>query len=342
MKTKHASRNRRIIKTKTKVKRKTKTKRENKKIMQMRGGNAEQYLNIFSHYMRGYGDEITEDNIRKAIQFVKDCDIGDLTETETHDGTPMGLYIVRNILENYDPDMEDNRNIDQLFVDYASEIIKRIVDEGYSYLLTEVDDSSSTTILMTACKNLLFLNIALQLVKTHQFNLTRENESGKSCLRNLVSLLNKYHNDTGILLENSGLFSELIKYCLAHDANNDAFKSLVEIICNDRVAYTFYSHLIPDCRVVPVEEGGVEISGYTPQSSANIMEPGEEHSLPMTSEEPRMVLSTEQVEGTPIEGDVDSRASDPHEPGILLPKRRFPEGTGGQRRKNKRKTKKDK
>jgi hypothetical protein len=98
--------------------------------------------------------------------------------------------------------------------------------------------------------------------------------------------------------------------------------------------------LIPDCHIVPVEEGGVEISGYTPQSSATIMGTGEESSLPMTGEEPRMVLSTEQVEGTPIEDDGGFHVSDPDEPGVLLPKPRFPEGTGGRRRKNKRKTQK--
>ena len=319
------------IKIKTKQHKTQKNKTQKNKIIRRKSrrsnkrrefnGGYQYLLQPFDSYMRG--EPVTKTDLKQAIESIKECDIGDLIETETYDRIPVGLYMLQDYLENYDQLLETDKEIEYLFLDYATEIINRLTEEGYSYLLSEVDNSARN-ILMLACKERIFLDIALKLAKTKQFDLGQVDSSGHSCLY----YLSIFFNETGTLIIHSELFKLFIKYYLEHDANNRIFIRLVKDICSKTVLKRVYSHEI-ECELFPIESTQVELpqAMFPPIVPASPhQEKEEEEEKDMNNDRPSSVASIVEPieEGELIRDPMEFNVSDPDEAGILQQKRRFP------------------
>ena len=379
------TRRNKIIKTSTKKLSKTNTKKAYKKnkvlraftrsvgkksIMhgrKMHGGNTNELANNLMDFIYRYSngdidqdDEDDEDGLGgmqiaieldTLIDAVKNCNINDLTETETFHGSSAAFNILREFIELYDPHAEHNENIKELFLELAETIINKLLGV-YDGNYTEEDEENGIindadvllentdigqNLLMLASKAGLFDLVKLLIIIFHA---QLQEKDGYD--NTFLSLLLQ-HTGAREIFNNYELFKLII---ISLNAQNDQSRELLQlkdIICSDELCREKFIDIV-DCYNVTVR-AEARVTNQNNQLNLHVI--GNESQL-NTPSQPLAVARRTRLSGVPTSGQVNDsafNAFDPTVPGTRIEKpphlpgpSTWPPNRGGRRTTAFRKT----
>ena len=367
-----------ISKTNVKKISKTKTKKAYKKNKVLRdfttsvgkksimyGGNTNELANNLMDFIYRYSngdidqdDEDDEDGLGgmqiaieldTLIDAVKNCNINDLTETETFHGSSAAFNILREFIELYDPHAEHNENIKELFLELAETIINKLLgvyDGNYTeedeengiindadVLLLENTDIGQN-LLMLASKAGLFDLVKLLIIIFHA---QLQEKDGYD--NTFLSLLLQ-HTGAREIFNNYELFKLII---ISLNAQNDQSRELLQlkdIICSDELCREKFIDIV-DCYNVTVH-AEARVTNQNNQLNLHVI--GNESQLNRPSQ-PLAVARRTRPSGVPTSGPVNDsafNAFDPTVPGTRIEKpphlpgpSTWPPNRGGRRSRRK-------